>query len=69
MFSKTDRVTDSERFYASLFDTLDDPMEKKKAEALLGWWNQYVVRSLSLFLSHPLTHRKVFPHVRHEMLL
>ena len=45
---------------------LDDPMEKKEVEALLSWWNRYVVHSLSLFLSQPLTYRRVFPHVSPE---
>ena len=48
MFSRTDKVTDSERFFTSLFDLLDDPMEKKEVEALLGWWNRYVACSLCL---------------------
>ena len=45
---------------------LDDPMEKKEVEALLSWWNRYVVHSLSSFLSQPLTYRKVFSHVSPE---
>jgi len=40
MFSRTDKVTDSKRFYTSLFDMLDDPGEKKEVEALLSWWNR-----------------------------
>jgi hypothetical protein len=41
IFSRTDKITDSERFYTSLFDMLDDPREKKDVDALLGWWNRY----------------------------
>jgi hypothetical protein len=37
MFSRTNKVTDSEQFYTSLFNMLDDPQEKKEVEALLSW--------------------------------
>jgi len=33
-------VTDSERFYNSLLEIMDDPAEKTEVEALLNWWNQ-----------------------------
>jgi hypothetical protein len=34
-----DTVTDSEWFYNSLLEILDDPVEKKEVDALLSWWN------------------------------
>lgn len=40
MFSRSDTVTDSERFYNSLLEILDDAAEKIEVEALLNWWNQ-----------------------------
>jgi hypothetical protein len=40
MFSRSDTVTDSENFYISLLDLLDDPQEKDEVHALLTWWNR-----------------------------
>jgi hypothetical protein len=40
VFSRTDTTTDSERFYNSLLEILDDPAEKQEVDTLLKWWNQ-----------------------------
>jgi hypothetical protein len=40
VFSWTDTVTDSERFYTSILDVLEDPEEIKEVNDLLIWWNQ-----------------------------
>ena len=40
IFSRADKITDSERFYTSLFDILEDPKKKKEVDDLLGWWNR-----------------------------
>jgi hypothetical protein len=45
VFSRTDIVTDSERFYNSILELLDDPLEKQEVEALLTWWNRLVSQS------------------------
>jgi hypothetical protein len=42
VFSRTDSVTDSERFYNSLLEILDDPDEHREVNDLLNWWNRYV---------------------------
>lgn len=34
-------MTDSERFYNSILDLLDDPEEKDEVDQLLMWWNRY----------------------------
>ncbi|KAG1840660.1 hypothetical protein C8R48DRAFT_781677 [Suillus tomentosus] len=39
VFSRTDTVTDSEMFYHSLLDLLEDPEECKEVVELLTWWN------------------------------
>lgn len=39
-FSRTDSVTDSETFYNSLLDLLEDVEEKKEVQELLDWWNR-----------------------------
>ena len=40
VFSRTDLVTDSEHFYNSILEILDDPEEKGKVDQLMVWWNQ-----------------------------
>lgn len=45
VFSRTDLVTDSERFYNSLMEVLEDPAESIEVAVLLVWWNRYVVRA------------------------
>ncbi|KJA12894.1 hypothetical protein HYPSUDRAFT_107432, partial [Hypholoma sublateritium FD-334 SS-4] len=42
VFSRTDTVTDSERFYSSLLDMLQEPDEVAEINALLAWWNRHV---------------------------
>ena len=42
VFSRTDLITNSERFYTSILDLLDDTDEKDEVELLLMWWNGYV---------------------------
>ncbi|KAG1906193.1 uncharacterized protein F5891DRAFT_1125612 [Suillus fuscotomentosus] len=39
VFSRTDTTTDSETFYHSLLDLLEDPDESKEVDELLIWWN------------------------------
>lgn len=41
MFSRTDTVTNSETFYHSLLDLLEDPDEHGEVTGLLLWWNRY----------------------------
>ena len=40
VFSQTDHVTDSERFYNSVLELLDDPEEKEEVDQLTVWWNR-----------------------------
>ncbi|KAG2092132.1 uncharacterized protein F5147DRAFT_657752 [Suillus discolor] len=40
VFSRTDTVTDSETFYHSLLDLLEDPDERGEVTDLLVWWNR-----------------------------
>ena len=39
VFSRTDLVTDSERFYNSIIELLDDPEERGEVDQLMAWWN------------------------------
>lgn len=47
VFSRTDTVTDSERFYNSILEILDDPDEHKEVGELLTWWNRQVFPNYS----------------------
>ncbi|TFK20491.1 hypothetical protein FA15DRAFT_599609, partial [Coprinopsis marcescibilis] len=40
VFSRNDTVTDSERFYNTVLELLEDPEEQIKVEQLLNWWNK-----------------------------
>ena len=40
VFSRTDLLTDSERFYNSILELLDDPEEAEEANQLMIWWNR-----------------------------
>ncbi|KIJ09966.1 hypothetical protein PAXINDRAFT_86706, partial [Paxillus involutus ATCC 200175] len=42
VFSRTDLVTDSERFYCSIVELLEDPEEKDEVDQLLMWWNRQI---------------------------
>ena len=39
VFCRSDTATDSERFYETVLEFLDDPDEKGKVLNLLDWWN------------------------------
>ncbi|KAH7919091.1 hypothetical protein BV22DRAFT_1023570, partial [Leucogyrophana mollusca] len=39
VFSRTDTVTDSEKFYSSILDLFEDADEKQEVDELLTWWN------------------------------
>ena len=59
-FSRRDTVSDSERFYLTLYDFLTDPEEGERIAELLEWWDQYV-RSVSI------RHRLAYN--RHDVVL
>ncbi|KAG1804018.1 hypothetical protein EV424DRAFT_1474520 [Suillus variegatus] len=42
VFSCTDMVTDSENFYHSILDLLEDPYESKEVGKLMMWWTHRV---------------------------
>ncbi|KIM66147.1 hypothetical protein SCLCIDRAFT_44672, partial [Scleroderma citrinum Foug A] len=42
VFSRSDHVTDSEQFYNSILELLDDPDEKEEVMQLLTWWNRQI---------------------------
>ncbi|RXW12519.1 hypothetical protein EST38_g13335 [Candolleomyces aberdarensis] len=46
-FCRTDRDTDSETFYTSLLELLEDLDEEEEIKALLSWWNGRIFPSAS----------------------
>jgi hypothetical protein len=40
VFSRTDTVTDSENFYHSILDLLEDPDESQEVVDLMTWWTR-----------------------------
>ncbi|KAG6905869.1 hypothetical protein DXG01_017226 [Tephrocybe rancida] len=42
IFSRTDNVTDSERFYSSVLETFMDPEENDEVNKLVDWWNRQI---------------------------
>ena len=43
IFLWTDLIMDSEQFYNSILELLEDPDEKDEVDQLIGWWNRYVL--------------------------
>ncbi|KAG2006250.1 hypothetical protein CC2G_002584 [Coprinopsis cinerea AmutBmut pab1-1] len=41
-FNRSDKELDSEAFYITLLDLLEDPDEKEEITSLIDWWNQQV---------------------------
>lgn len=47
VFTRSDTVTDSERFYNSILDLLEDHDEVKEVDDLLTWWNSQIFPNYS----------------------
>ncbi|TEB23586.1 hypothetical protein FA13DRAFT_1818350 [Coprinellus micaceus] len=47
VFSRTDSETDSETFYTSVLELLEDPEEQDEVQPLMLWWNQRIFPSFS----------------------
>ncbi|TEB31765.1 hypothetical protein FA13DRAFT_1613262, partial [Coprinellus micaceus] len=48
VFSRTDCETDSETFYTSILELLEDPEEQDEVRPLMLWWNQRIFPSFSM---------------------
>ncbi|KAG6905698.1 hypothetical protein DXG01_001203 [Tephrocybe rancida] len=42
VWSRSDKVTDSENFYTSLLNTLEDPLNNTHVNDLLKWWDMKI---------------------------
>ena len=63
-FSRKDTVSDSEKFYLTVYEFLTNPLERQNVGELLQWWNRYVISTCHLPLFYALTvlsDRQVFP--------
>jgi hypothetical protein len=65
VFSRTDTVTDSERFYNSVLDYFEDVDEQQEVRELLIWWNRYAQLLVYYYFVFRLTVlrgcRQIFP--------
>ena len=43
VFLRTDTMTDSECFYNSTLEILEDPEEQQEVQALMKWWNMWAL--------------------------
>ena len=57
---QTNLVTDSEHFYNSILELLDNPDKMEEVNQLLTWWNQYVLYSTT-FRLHSSWTSQIFP--------
>ncbi|KAG2113277.1 hypothetical protein BD769DRAFT_1673813 [Suillus cothurnatus] len=67
VFSRTDMTTDSETFYHSLLDLLEDPEECKEVDELLTWWNQQVFPTSSA-AKQPISTNSALSKIRQKRL-
>lgn len=61
VFSRTDTVTDSENFYHSILDLLEDPAESEEVGDLMIWWTRFVIHFINLKLRAKTLYSRVFP--------
>ncbi|KAG1754733.1 uncharacterized protein EDB91DRAFT_1233614 [Suillus paluster] len=67
VFSRTDTTTDSETFYHSLLDLLEDPDKSEEVEELLTWWNRQVFPTSSA-AKRPLSINSALSNIRQKRL-
>ncbi|KAG1748532.1 hypothetical protein EDD22DRAFT_981885 [Suillus occidentalis] len=65
VFSRTDTVTDSERFYNSILEIFEDPEEKQEVEDLAVWWNRQIFPSYST-AQRPLVKNSALARIREK---
>jgi hypothetical protein len=61
VFCRSDTSTDSERFYASTLEFLEDLEEKAEVDELLNWWNWYDCHYCGFRAADPILRSQVFP--------
>ncbi|KAG1867144.1 hypothetical protein C8R48DRAFT_599961, partial [Suillus tomentosus] len=63
VFSRTDTVTDSENFYHSILDLLEDPDEIEEVNDLMTWWTRFVMH---LFTSKLISKNSALAKIREK---
>jgi hypothetical protein len=62
-FSRSDTITDSQRFYDTVLDLFDDVEESTEVNELMAWWNRYERIVSIAYESDKLdNNRLIFPH-------
>ena len=62
VFSRTDTATDSEKFYTSILELLEDPQESREVNELFVWWNRWLPLLLGgITAADFLWGRQIFP--------
>ena len=62
MFSRTDTTTDSEKFYTSILELLEDPQESREVNELFVWWNRWLpLPYIGITTADWLWDRQIFP--------
>ncbi|KAG2757845.1 hypothetical protein P692DRAFT_201858825 [Suillus brevipes Sb2] len=67
VFSRTNTTTDSEMFYHSLLDLLEDPEECQEVDELLTWWNRQVFPTSSA-ARMPISANSALSNIRRKQL-
>lgn len=52
VFSRTDTVTDSERFYNTVLELFELTEEREEIDSLLTWWNRCVIWLMIIVMNH-----------------
>ncbi|KIM72920.1 hypothetical protein PILCRDRAFT_81530, partial [Piloderma croceum F 1598] len=67
VFSRTDTVTDSEKFYNSVLDLFNDVDEAEEVNDLLIWWNRQIFPSYSS-ARRPVCKNSALPRIKEKRL-
>ncbi|KIM78735.1 hypothetical protein PILCRDRAFT_75154, partial [Piloderma croceum F 1598] len=65
VFSRTDTVTDSERFYNTVLALLDDLEEVQEVDDLITWWNRQIFPSY-LSARHPIYRNSALARIKQK---
>ncbi|KAJ2922523.1 hypothetical protein H1R20_g14572, partial [Candolleomyces eurysporus] len=63
-FSRTDRVTDNERFYNLVLEALEDPEEATEVDALLEWWDRKIFPNMMQIASGSIPKNSAFAQMK-----
>ncbi|KAH6916530.1 hypothetical protein BKA70DRAFT_1419434 [Coprinopsis sp. MPI-PUGE-AT-0042] len=66
IFSRSDSETDSETFYNSVLDLLEDPEEQDEVQELLSWWNKRIFPSFSSSSKQALPTNSAFAKIKNR---